>query len=88
VVRNIHGGQQAFTEGGLFPSTRVAVPRARGFQRLTGPSILPVRPQHATEMHPDQRRKPDIAGGLRLPQGEFQRGDTGRVVPGLTLGAT
>jgi hypothetical protein len=85
MVRDGHGGQQAFAERRLFSTSGDPVPRGGGFEGRPGPCDLPQGAQDASEMHPGERRQADVAGGLGLVDRQFQGGRTSRVVTGLAL---
>ena len=65
-LRSVEGGQQAFTEQGLFSAVGSAMPLNGRFELRSRPRDLINRTQDAPEMNTRERRQTYIAGRLGL----------------------
>jgi hypothetical protein len=85
LICSVDGGQQAFAEQGLFPAARLPVPGGCRFEGRSRRSGLAERAQGPAQVHPGQRRKPDVAGGVGPLDRELQGCRADRVVTRLAL---
>ena len=87
-IVDVHGGQQAFAERGLFAAACGAVPRVGRLECRPRSRVLSERAQHAPEVHAGERGEANVTGGFGLVDRELEGGGAGVVVAGLALRAS